>query len=64
MTPAGGRRRIYPAEEGRVAVAHGVRQDVAQRDRDQLVQRSRLVRQRQGEQLCAQGVGERLPDRP
>ena len=60
----GGRRRVDPAEEGRVAVAHGVRQDIAQRGRDQVVQRRRLLRQRQVEQLFAQGVGERLPDRP
>ena len=31
----GGRRRVDPAEEGRVAVAHRVRQDIAQRGRDQ-----------------------------
>jgi hypothetical protein len=60
----GGRRRVDPAEEGRVAVAHGVRQDIAQRGRDQLVQRYRVLRQRQLEQLFAQAVGERLPDRP
>ena len=34
-----------------MAVAHGVRQDIAHRDRDQLVQRGRLLRQRQLEQL-------------
>jgi len=60
----GGRRRIDPAEEGRVAVAHGVRQHIAQLGRDQVVQRCRVLRQGQAEQLCAQGVGERLPDRP
>ena len=47
-----------------MAVAHGVRQDVAQRGRDQVVQRGRVLRQRQVEQLLAQVVGERLPDRP
>ena len=46
-----------------MAVAHGVRQDVAQRGRDQLVERDRAVRQRLLEQLLAQRVGQRLPDR-
>ena len=60
----GGGRRVDPAEEGRVAVAHGVRQDIARSCRHQVVQRCRVLRQGQFEQLCAQGVGERLPDRP
>jgi hypothetical protein len=60
----GRRRRIDPAEEGRVAVAHGVRQDIAQRRLDHVVQRDRMLGQRQVEQLAAQGAGERLPDRP
>jgi hypothetical protein len=38
-------------------------QDVAQRGRDQLLERGPAVRQRQGEQALAQLVGERLPDR-
>ena len=59
---SGGRRRVDPAEEGRVAVAHGVRQDIAQRGRDQVVQRRRVLRQGQFEQLSAQGIGKRLPD--
>jgi hypothetical protein len=29
----GGRRRVDPAEEGRVAIAHGVRQDIARSGR-------------------------------
>ena len=62
---AGGRRgRVDPTEEGRVAVAHGVRQDITHRCRDQVVQRGRVLRQRQVKQLPAQGGGERLPDRP
>ena len=61
---AGGRgRRVDPAEERRVAVAHGVGQHIAQRGRDEVVQRCRVLRQRQVQQLFAQGVGERLPDR-
>ena len=59
----GGGRRVDPAEEGRVAVAHGMWQHVAQRGRHQVVERGRTLRQRQVEQLLAQGVGERLPDR-
>ena len=39
--PRRGRRRVDPAEERGVAVAHGVRQDVAQRGRHQLVERAR-----------------------
>ena len=62
--PGERRRRVDPAEERRVAVAHGVRQDIAQRGRDQVVERCRMLRQGQVEQLFAQGVGERLPDRP
>ena len=46
-----------------MAVAHRVRQDVAQRGRDQVVQRRRLLRQGQAEQLLAQRIGHRLPDR-
>jgi hypothetical protein len=61
---SGGRRRIDPAEEGRVAVAHGMGHDIAQRGPDEVVQRCRLLRQRQVEQLSAEGVRERLPDRP
>ena len=38
-------------------------QDVAQRGRDQVVERAALLRQGQVEQPLAQGVGERLPDR-
>jgi hypothetical protein len=45
------------------AVAHGVGQDVAQRGRDQVVERDRALRQGQVDQLLTQGVGERLPDR-
>jgi hypothetical protein len=59
----GGGRRVDPAEERRVAVAHGVWQHIAQRGRDQVVQRCRLLRKGQAEQLFAQTVGERLPDR-
>jgi hypothetical protein len=47
-----------------VAIAHGVRQDIAQSGRDQVVQRCRVLWQGQVEQFPAQGVGERLPDRP
>jgi hypothetical protein len=47
-----------------VAVAHGVRQDIAYSGRDQVVHCCRVLRQGQVEQLLAQGVGERLPDRP
>ena len=47
-----------------MAVAHGVRQHIAQRGRDQLVQRRRVLGQGQPEQPFAQGAGERLPDRP
>ena len=47
-----------------MAVPHRVRQDIAQRVRDELVQRHRLLRQRQVEQPPAQGVRERLPDLP
>jgi hypothetical protein len=47
-----------------VAVAHGVRQDVAQRGRNQIVQRRRVLRQGQAEQLFARCIGERLPDGP
>jgi hypothetical protein len=36
----------------------------AQHDRDQVLQRGRLLRQGQAEQLFAPSVGERLPDRP
>jgi hypothetical protein len=42
--PGGGGRRVDPAEEGRVAVAHGVGQDVAQGGRDQVVERGRALR--------------------
>ena len=59
----GGGRRIDPAEEGRMAVAHRVREDVAQRRRGEVVQRDRLLREGQVEQLLAQRIGERLPDR-
>ena len=61
--PGGGRRRVDPAEERGVPVAHGVRQDVAQHGRNQVVERAPALRQRQVKQLLAQGVGERLPDR-
>jgi hypothetical protein len=47
-----------------VAIAHGVRQHIVQRGRDQVVQRCRVLRQGQVEHLFAQGVGDRLPDRP
>ena len=47
-----------------MAVAHGVREDVAQDGRDQVVQRRRLLRQGQVEQPFAKLVGKRLPDRP
>ena len=46
-----GRRRVHPPEESRVAVAHGVRHDVAQRALDQVVKRRRLVRHGLVEQL-------------
>jgi hypothetical protein len=47
-----------------MAVAHGVRHDVAQRSRDQVVEAGPALREGQVEQLLAQSVGERLPDRP
>ena len=62
--PGGRRRRVDPAEERRVAVAHGVRQDVAQRRGDQVVQCCRALGKRHVEQPLAQLVGKRLPDRP
>jgi hypothetical protein len=57
-----GRRGVDPAEERRVTVAHRVRNDVAQCRRDEVVERLRVLRQRQAEQPVPQRVGERLPD--
>ena len=58
------RRGVDPAEEGRVAVAHGVRQHVARHRCRQRLEPRRPVRQRQLEQRRAQIVRQRLPDRP
>ena len=41
-----GRRRVDPPEEGRVAVAHGVRQNVPRHRRDQVVERRGVLRKR------------------
>jgi hypothetical protein len=57
-----GRRRVHPAEERRVAVAHGVRQDVARRRRDQLLQSGRLLRQLHVQKLVPQAIRHGLPD--
>jgi hypothetical protein len=59
-----GRRRVDPAEKGRMAVAHGVRQHISRGGRHQVVQRHRMLGKGKVEQLFAQGVGERLPDGP
>ena len=64
MTPAGEGGGLTQPKKARVAVAHRERQDIAQSGRDQVVQRGRVLRQGEAEQLFAQGVGERLPDRP
>ena len=58
-----GRRRVDPAEERRVTVAHRVRQHIPRHRCDQVVERRGLRRQRQVEQATFQPVGNRLPDR-
>jgi hypothetical protein len=60
--PRVGRRRVDPAEERRVAVSHGIRENVIERERGKLVELSAILRQRQLEKPLAQGLGERLPD--
>ncbi len=59
-----GRRRVDPPEEGRVAVAHRVGEDVAQGGRHQLLEGLAPLGQRQGQQPLAQLVRQRLPDGP
>jgi hypothetical protein len=58
------RRRVDPAEERRVPVAHGVRQDLARHDPGERAQPGRPARERQREQLHTQVVRQGLPDRP
>ena len=64
MTPAGEGGGLTQPKKAGWPLPMACGSDIAQRRRDQVVQRGRVLRQGQVEQLFAQGVGERLPDRP
>ena len=58
------RRRVDPAKERRVPVAHRMGQHVPHHRFDERIEPSRALRDRQRQQLSAHIIGHRLPDRP